>query len=336
MPIFKELTQFERGVKLNGTSYGTFIAKNWHPGSDSSYGVASLFQSAMKQWYSFGVLGLDTLFGCSVDGVDWLSLGTITNFEVSCALGNYHIYAANGLMIGGGLSTGTNAKIRRSFDGGANWESITIGSVDTSVISAMAASTAGYLAINGTDIYHSLSGNSGTYTVAQVMANAGVGLCTNGSNMHIAYSSVGSTFYTSTNGTSWTTRTFPNGFVATAMAYGIVDGAEGYLAVGADSTGPAVYSAVSGAVWGLRYRFLSDYTLRAIASMDDTFIARTSSTVFSISVWYSNNGGLNWNPATTFAGPSNSQVIAAKRLGDRVHHQVGILAQGKVKMSIVG
>lgn len=339
MPIFKQNTKFERGVDLNGNSRGTYIVKNWHPSkATANLGNTAFYQDALQQWYSFGDNGTDTNVSSSVDGSDWFAMGTIANFYPRCSLRVSHVYGLQGIVIGGGLpSSSTNAKIRRSNDGGVTWEPIVIGLNDILTIADLNWSDgAKYLALLGTQIYRSAVGDSGTYSVVQNTAEAGLGICTNLSDMNIVYCIVGSAFYTSADGITWTPRTFPNSFVATGMAYGIVDGENGYLAVGTDNIGPAVYSAVSGAVWGLRSRFPSGYTTGSIASVGDLFVARAASATSSTNIWYSSNGGLNWSPATTFSGV-NPSIVPAKRIGGGgIPHQVGIFVNGQAKMSIVG
>jgi hypothetical protein len=343
MPIFKQNTRFERGIDLAGPSKGEYIAKNWHTAQTiTDLGSVGFYQQTAQTWFTFGTNGTTTPYAMSADGSDWYYRGAIGGFQGVCALRDSHATGPEYVTVAGGLSPGGTAyKIKRSPDLGTTWEDILIGVADTSFVTAMAFASFGYLARIGNDIHWSLTGDSGSYNLMLTMSNPSSpnNLCTNNGNLVVAYAQTGSTYYTTTTGSSWSTRTFPNSFVVTSMAYGKVGGSlvNGFLAIGSDATGPAAYYSFSGTSWSLMHRFASGTQFGSLAAMNEVFIGMIISAEAGggSNVLYSPDGGTTWKPATTVANYFGTHIEVATRPGESPH-QAGIFQDNLTKMTIVG
>ena len=343
MPIFKQNTRFERGIDLAGPSKGEYIAKNWHTAQvTTDLGTVGFYQQAAQSWFTFGINGTTTPYAMSADGSDWYYRGAIGGFQVACALRDSHALGPGYLLIGGGLTTNTLYKIKRSPDLGTIWDDIQVtGSDDAMICWALAFTASGYFARLDSDVFWSPTTDSGSWNLVltlPVPSNPN-NLCTNGS-LVIAYCNTGSTYFTTSSSASWSTRTFPNSFVVISIAYGKVGGAQaaGFLAVGSDATGPAAYYSFSGTSWSLLHRFASGTQFGSLAAMNEVFIGMIISAEAGggSNVLYSPDGGITWNPATTVANYFGTRVEVATRLGATSPHQAGIFQDGFTKMTIAG
>jgi hypothetical protein len=342
MPIFKNTPKFDRGINLFGSSKGEYIAKNWHSSQvTANLGDAALYQQSAQAWFSFGVNGTLTAYAVSSDGSDWHSIGTILNFQVACALQDSHVAGPRYLIIGGGLSTNTLYKIKRSSNLGGTWEDIQVtGSSDAMICGALAYTASGYFARLNDDIFWSPTCDTSSWNLVLTLPDPSSrnNLCTNGTLL-IAYCNTNNLYYTTTGSASWTTQGFPNSFVVTGGMTYAKDalGHNIFVATGADATGPAAYYSFTGTSWSLLYRFATGTSFGSLTSLNEVLVGRIILPGYStgVNVCYSPDGGLTWYPATTYPSASSASILSATR-SDESPHQVGIFLNGMTKMSIVG
>jgi hypothetical protein len=341
MPLFRQNTGFSRGVTLNGVSTGEYLVKNWHIAKNTpGLGKATTYHGTAKRWFSASYSTTTTYIYTSIDGVDWEALPTISNFQVASALLTPQTSeGATGLRIGGGLSTNTTSKIYLSNDLGATWTPTTIGANDNAIVSALAYNTNGHYAVIGTAVWHSATGSSASYTSVVTMSNTGLlnGVATNGSTLAVALCVAGSTYYTSTDGTTWVPRTLPNSLVATGITYGTANNtSSAFYVSGVDSTGPAIYVSFSGTgSWTLLKRFAVTTAMGGIAIVAGCIVAQAFLAGAGANTWYSLDAGVTWLPSTFYPNGSTVEVIPAANVGE-VHHQVGVFYDGFSKVSLVG
>jgi photosystem II stability/assembly factor-like uncharacterized protein len=304
-------------------------------------GNAVCYSPIHRLWFNLGVSGSNTVPYYSADGVEWTALSSITNFGIASTLQEYDSTAPSSVVIGGGYSGGTVNKIKISTDAGATWGNIAIGSNDNAIVSSLSHATAGYFARVVNDIYFSATGASGSYSLVQAVANPARpnSIVTNGS-LILAYSYTGSSYYTTSNGTAWTTRTFPNSFVAESITYGSLFGVTAFYAVGIDVTGLVIYNSTNGTSWtdGIRldsHPVLSTATPGSIALANGFLLARFAVTG-KPNIWYLRENG-DFIAASNYPSSSLAQFVTARRLATSSEvHQVGIFAAAISKTTLVG
>lgn len=224
MPRFKQQTQLDRGGVLNGNYGGELLVKNWPylSGPFSNSGRAIVWDDSQRLWYSFGSDGTNTPILVSANGHNWLLpvTGSIPNFIVD-VMSAAKVPNQNMILVGGDPAGSSSNKVFYSNDRGVSWNvpSGGVGAADSETIRNIAygASPLAYIAMGSASghIYRSTNGTSGWSLVFTAGGSPtpmfkGLVMANNLSQPLALACYLGTTtYYSSVNGTSWITRTFP-------------------------------------------------------------------------------------------------------------------------------
>jgi hypothetical protein len=188
-------------------------AKNWKtPVSTAQDVVAFLWCAASNRW--FGVTdnaGNPVGFIFYEDQKESLSSASLQNgagltFEMRGTASD----GAGTLLIGGTPGSGSTSKLRRSTNGGETWAVQAIGSADTAGVTALHWSTTNSLfvaALSDGTLYTSPTGAVWTVRTNPISTKPIVAFADNGTTIVGVTSTSSAVCISSTNATSWTSRT---------------------------------------------------------------------------------------------------------------------------------
>lgn len=151
-------------------------------------------------------------FSYTIDGSNWSSPATATpqGLLPSCVASN-----STTTLMGGAPPSNANTKLYFSTDGGANWSGSALGNADTAGVYGVGwgpTVSLWFASMQGLGLY-TRSGGGGAWTLRSNVCSAN-NFMTGRGGLIVALSNraapmTGTNYYTSTDGTSWTERTFP-------------------------------------------------------------------------------------------------------------------------------
>jgi hypothetical protein len=304
MPRFKQQITADRGAILNGGYGGEFLLKNWPyitPTPLNLSGKSVVWDDTNRLWFSFGTDGSTTFIFTSSNGIDWVTLPTnIPNFAVD-VMSATKVPNQNMIFMGGDPPGNSPSKVYYSTNGGGTWNVPTggVGGVDAEAVRATGyGPNFGYLAMGTLSghIYHSAVGSSGWSLVftaggsPSVMFKGVVTANNLGTPIALACYNGSTTYYSSLNGTTWVSRTFP--VTPSSVTYSSTL-KKWFMASG----GGALYVSSSGiSAWTAVSTGASVTTVRSFGALL-LGVGQTDSTNFATSgVMYSPDQGVTWYP----------------------------------------
>jgi hypothetical protein len=328
VPTPAELQELQEKVaaSADGRVWTDFsLYKSWTGSSVSPITVIGTFDPVSRRWILQATTMADT-GQWSVSGNKWFVADNPSvappsgpNLAIASLLANN-----TGITLAGGQpATSSDSKLARSIDGGSTWTRIAIGASSTGTVVGLGYSLANvmwFAAVTGEGIFSSADG--GATWVNRFAAAAYCNfMARDGASplilaMRKTNAGANAEYATSTNGTVWTTRTFPVNLVTAGgvASDGLLQGVYSeYLGKFFQPTPSGIYSSPDGISWTL---VTASYTTGGLAVSGRVMLRGDGRASLDGAVWYPVLDAAN-NNLVVIASPFGGACFADNTTNER-------------------